>query len=108
MEARIEKIELQIAAKNELLLAARIDSETNPQDPIARAKVKHFEHEVARLEIAATNQHLLSARRNLNANPNNTDAEADVQHYEKELTRLQDNYNTLVAPAPAPTQGYKV
>jgi hypothetical protein len=33
------------------LLAARIASETNPQDPIARAKVKHFENEVAQLQV---------------------------------------------------------
>jgi ribosomal protein S15P/S13E len=49
MEARIDKVKKEIAATNQLLLAARIDSETNPQDHIARAKVQHYENEIARL-----------------------------------------------------------
>ena len=50
MNQELKQVKEEIASTNQLLLAARIDSETSPEDPIARAKVKHYEKELARLD----------------------------------------------------------
>ena len=48
MNQELKEVKLEIAAKNEQLLQARIELATNP-NPVARAKVDHFEKEVSQL-----------------------------------------------------------
>ena len=49
MNERIDKLELEIAAKNEQLLQARRLLKAEPQNTNAQADVEHFEKEVSQL-----------------------------------------------------------
>ena len=50
MNERIDKVEQQIAATNQLLLSARRKLKADPSNTDAQADVEHYEQEVSRLQ----------------------------------------------------------